>query len=117
MQDLVHEGHRNRALADGRRDPLDVSTAHVADRKDARQTGLEQMGRAGEWPTGRGQIVGREIRTSLDESRGVERDTAVEPPRVGNGSHHDEYVAHVVRLDGTGLSVPPGHSVQLLAAL
>ena len=116
MQHSMHEGHRNRAFADRRRDPLDVSSSHVADRKHTRQAGLEQMRRAGEWPTRRGQIVGREVRTSLDESRWVERDAAVEPPCVGNGSRHDEHVADVMRLNGPGLRVPAAYPLKMLTA-
>jgi len=40
---LMHKGHGNRSFAHGRRDSLDVATAHVADRKDARSVCFEQV--------------------------------------------------------------------------
>ena len=40
---LVHEAHRDRALAHGRGDPLDVARAHVADREHPGTARLEQM--------------------------------------------------------------------------
>ena len=45
--DLVDERDGDRSFADGRRDALDVAAAHVADREDAGQAGLEQIRRRG----------------------------------------------------------------------
>lgn len=80
----MHEGHRNRALTDRERNPLDVSAANVADRKDAGNTRLEQMRRSCEWPMGPGQIIAREIGPGLDKTSWIEREAAGDPPRIGN---------------------------------
>ena len=81
MKHLMNEGDRDRSLADGGRDALDVAAAHVADRKDARTTRFEQIRRPGQRPPRCRQIVLRQLRTGLDESLVVERDAPFEPAR------------------------------------
>jgi hypothetical protein len=56
-----------------------------------------------------GQIVLRQIRPRFDEPFRIERDAAVEPAGVWNGSCHNEDVADVARLDVPGLVVPPAN--------
>jgi hypothetical protein len=56
-QHLVHEGNGDRAFAYGGRYALDVSTAHVSNRKYAGQAGLQEIRGPGKRPTGGGQIV------------------------------------------------------------
>jgi hypothetical protein len=57
VQDLVDEGHGNRALPDRRRHPLDVASADITDREHPRQAGLEEMWRPRERPCRRRQIL------------------------------------------------------------
>ena len=73
----MHEGDRDRALADRRRHAFDVAGSDVADGEHAGQAGFEQMGRPRERPVRGGQIVLRQIGPGLDEPLGVERDAPV----------------------------------------
>ena len=57
VENLVDEGDRDRAFADGRRHTFDIAAAHVADREHATQACFEQMGSARQRPTCRRQVV------------------------------------------------------------
>jgi hypothetical protein len=61
-------------FAHRRRDALDAAATHVADGKDARHTGFEQMRRAGKGSARRAQFFSRQICTGFDETFGVELD-------------------------------------------
>ena len=50
LEHLMNEGDGNRSFADGRRDPLDVTAAHVSNRKDAGTAGFKQMRRSRQRP-------------------------------------------------------------------
>jgi hypothetical protein len=81
----MDEGDGNRSLADRRRDSFDVATSHVADSKDTGQARFEEMRRPGQRPVRGRQIVARQVGPGLDESLGIERNTAIEPDRVRYG--------------------------------
>ena len=57
VEHLMYKGNRDRALADGRRHALDIAAPDIADREHTGQTRFEEVGRAGEWPTRRSQIL------------------------------------------------------------
>src|SRR5437868_9864639 len=99
----MDERHRARSLADCRRNALDVSAAHVADREDCRQARFEEMRRAAERPLRGGEIVRRKGGTGLDEAAVVEGETALEPLRGGDRAGHDEDVPHVFDALAAGL--------------
>src|SRR5262249_18691076 len=87
-QDLMDKSDGDRALPDCRRDALEAAAANVANCEYSGETGLEQEGRPGERPLGRGQIVRRQIRASLDEAFGVQRQAVMEPISTRNGTGH-----------------------------
>src|SRR5438270_13743924 len=90
VQHLMNEGHGNRSFADGRGYALEISTADVADREDARQARFEEVGQPDERPPRGDEIVVRQVGTGLDEAVVIERDAAVEPFRRRHGpGHHD----------------------------
>src|SRR5437016_3196878 len=97
MQHPMHEGDGDRSFADGRRDPFDVSGAHVADREDSRPAGFEKMRLPGKRPAGGCQILRSKVRTGLDETAAVECDASVEPLRGGNGARDHEQMTDVLR--------------------
>ena len=61
----MYEGDRDRSLTHCRRDPLDVTGAHVTDREHSGQTRFEKM-RNRERPMRDGQVVLQEIWSRLN---------------------------------------------------
>jgi hypothetical protein len=57
VEHLMDKGDRDRTLADGGRQALDIAAPDVADREHTGQTRFEEVGRAGKWPTRRSQIL------------------------------------------------------------
>src|SRR2546427_8580432 len=57
FRSLMHRGDRDRSLAHRRCHTLQAPGADVADREDAGETRLEEMGRAPERPACRGQVL------------------------------------------------------------
>src|SRR5437867_3276791 len=110
----MYKGHRYRSLAHCRGDPFDIAGPDVADGEHAGQTGFEEMGSSGERPMSGGQILLREIGSCLDEALGIKRNAPVEPPGVGNGTHHEKDVSYVVGLGAAGVMVAPAHSFEML---
>ena len=90
---LVDEGDRDRALADRRRDALDVAAAHVADGEHAGQAGFEQV-------RGARQTASRAAARSSGERSGPVlmkpfASSATQPssqPVLANRAGHDEDV-------------------------
>src|SRR2546422_5899517 len=78
---------------------------------------LEQMGSAGERPPRGSQLLGRQVRSRLDESLGVEREAASQPAGAGHRARHGEDVPDAVRLDAPGLVVAPAHALEMAVAL
>src|SRR5438552_1353070 len=112
-QHLMNERDRNRSFADSRGDSLDAARADVADGEDAGPARFEQQRRARERPAGGHEIVVRQIRTGLDETALVERETAIEPTGVRRGARHHEDVPDLMLLFVAGLRVAPPHGLEL----
>src|SRR5215210_8075293 len=112
---LVYEGDRDRSLADSRRDTLHVSASYVADGEHPRQARLEQMRRPAERPVRGREVVGRQVRSGLDEALGVERHTAVQPAGGGIRTRHEEHVPDRLRLGLSAARVAPGHALEMIA--
>src|SRR5262249_44278828 len=69
---------------------------NIAHGEHARTRGFEQVGRALEWPLGRGQILLRQVRSRFYEAFLVENDTAIQPSGIRLGPGHQEHVSDVV---------------------
>src|ERR1044071_6875400 len=74
-QHLMDEGDRNRTLAHCRRNTLDIAAPYVADGEHSWQTRFEKMRRPGARPMRGSQFILQQIRSRLDETFGIERDT------------------------------------------
>src|ERR1700730_18151970 len=98
VQRLMHQANRRRSFADCRRHALHVARAHIANRKHARQTGLENIRSAPQRPACAGEIFRRQIWSSLDEALLILNNTSFEPSRVRASSGHHENVPDVVSL-------------------
>jgi hypothetical protein len=68
VQDLVHEGDGDRALAYRRGYAFHVAGAYVADGKDAGAAGFEEVRPPREWPVRGFEIFGSQVGTGLDEA-------------------------------------------------
>ena len=112
----MYEGDRNRSFTDCRRHTLEVSSADIADREYSGPAGFEEMGSPSERPMRCGQIIGRQIRSRLDEPVRVQRETTIEPPRTGNGACHDEDVPDVARLGGPSWIVSPADVLEMVTS-
>src|SRR5262249_31755847 len=91
LQHTVDEGYGDRSFSDGRGNALDVAAAHITD-CNSRQARLEEIWRAGERPLRGGEIIRRQIRSCLDESFLIQRDTVVKPCCSRYGTGHYEHV-------------------------
>src|ERR1700730_16553621 len=98
VQRLMHQANRRRSFADCRRHALHVARAHIANRKHAGQTGLENIRSAPQRPACAGEIFRRQIWSSLDEALLILNNTSFEPSRVRASSGHHENVPDVVSL-------------------
>jgi hypothetical protein len=98
VQRLMHQANRRRSFADCRRHALDVARAYIANRKHARQTGLENIRTAPQRPACAGEIFRRQIWSSLDKALLILNNTSFEPSRVRASSGHHENVPDVVSL-------------------
>src|SRR5262245_12504836 len=113
----MNEGDRDRSLAHGRRDALDIAAAHVSNREDTWTTRFEQIGRPGQRPLRGRQLVWRQVRTGFDEALVVEYEAAGEPARIRIGAGHDEDVPDVVSFDVAGPGILPSNPCELSVAL
>src|SRR5260370_7501136 len=112
----MHERDCNRSLSNSRRNAFDIAAANIAHREHAGLTRFEEVRKADKWPACGGQILRRQVWSGLDESFGVQRNTPIQPVRIGPRSSHDEHVADVVGLDLPRLIVPPPDAFQMLAS-
>src|SRR5205809_7708560 len=101
VQYLMYRRDRDRPLAHGRCHPFQAPGPDVAHREDPGAARLEQVGSAGEWPPRGGQILGRQVRSRLDEAFGVEGEAARQPAGARHRARHGEDVPDAVRLDPT----------------
>src|SRR5262249_58098177 len=94
------------AFTEGTADTLARAAAHVADREDARDTGLQRPGNIP--PPRPDQILEGEVGSGLHEALGVQSDVAPKEP-LGRRVRADEeeYVRDVHLLLGSGPAVPP----------
>src|SRR6266550_3281604 len=117
VQHLMYRSDRDRPLAHGRCHALQAPGPDVAHREDPGATRLEQMGSAGERPPRGGQLLGRQVRSRLDESLGVEREAAVQPARARHRARHGEDMPDAVRLDASGrICASPGRPESIVAS-
>src|SRR6201987_602377 len=91
----MHQANRRRSFADCRRHALHVARAYIANRKHARQTGLENIRSAPQRPACGGEIFRRQIWSSLDERLLILNNASFEPSRVRTSSGHHENVPNV----------------------
>src|SRR6266550_175872 len=117
VQYLMYRSDRDRPLAHGRCHPFQAPGADVAHREDPGATRLEQMGSAGERPPRGGQLLGRQVRSRLDEPVVVEREAAVQPAGARHRARHGEDVPDAVRLDASALVIAPAHALEVAVAL
>src|SRR2546422_1475847 len=113
----MHRRDRDRPLAYGRCDALQAPGPDVADREHPGAARLEQMRSAGERPPRGSQLLGRQVRSRLDEPLGVEREAARQPARAGHRARHGEDVPDAVRLYTSSLAVAPAHALEMAVAL
>ena len=103
----MDERDRDRAFADSRRYTLNISCAHVANRKHAGYACFKQVWPAVQEPFSGVQVFRRQIGAGLNKTLFVERNTSVEPGRIGFGSCHQEHMGDVLSLGFAGFVVPP----------
>src|SRR5437762_4726305 len=114
VKNLMDERDRDRAFADRRGNPFDVSAADVSDREHAGPARLQEVRQARERPFRRLELLFRQLRAGLDETLFVEHDAPVEPARVRSRTGHREDVPDVVLRDGPGLAVAPAHALEMI---
>src|SRR5713226_6662943 len=117
VQKLVDERDGDRSLAHRRCDALDVAGANVAHCEHAGTTRFEKIRRPRERPAGVRHFILRDIRTRLDKSLLIERDTPIQPICVRYCAGHDEDVLNVVDLGRAGLEVTPLHAFEMAVPL
>ena len=117
MQNLMNKSDRNGSFTNRGGDAFDVTAAHVSNRKDARPVCLEQIRRPRQRPFGRTQVIGRQVRTSLDESAPIECDATIEPGRVGYRARHHEYMSDVASLNDARTMVAPLDAIEMLLSV
>src|SRR5438128_11706515 len=113
----MHRRDRDRPLAYGRCHAFQAPGADVAHREDPGAARLEQMWHAGERPPRGGQLLGRQVRSRLDEPLVVEREAAPEPAGARYRPRHGEDVPDAGRLDPSSLVVDPAPALEVAVAL
>src|SRR3712207_5457997 len=75
-----------------------------------------QVRRATKRPASSVQVFWRQIGTGLNEAFSIKRDAATEPPSVGIGACHNEYVTNVMFLNLSCLIVSPANGFKVIAS-
>src|SRR5207245_1364123 len=91
LEAIEYQAHCHRALADGRRRPLDGSAADVADAEDTGPTRLESSSGA---VLNALELRHRNIRSRQHEAIFVYGELSVEPHGARSGADEDEQSAH-----------------------
>src|SRR6516162_5222134 len=99
----MNELHRHRSLTDSGRHPFDGSMAHIADRKDAGNIGLEQKGIAVERPSLGTLPATYQVRTGQQETPLIPLDYIRQPIGPWQSPNEDEHGAGRHSLDFSGI--------------
>ena len=113
----VHEGHGHRALADGRRDPLDRLGTDVPGHEHPGHARLQVVRVPVQRPARRAACPRSQVRAGADEAARVADHDAVQPLGPRCGADEDEQRAAVDGLLLTGLGVAQHEPLEVLVAL
>ena len=86
----MHKLNRDRSFANRRRYSLHAAGPHIAHRKYARQSGLQQIRRSAQNPFELGQIFGPQVGPCLHKLFVVQRQAAIQPTRIRNRACHEK---------------------------
>jgi len=94
----MHKMDRDRTLANGRRNPLNVSRSYVANRENCRQARLEHLRRPFKRPLSRCVCQNRiQVPPRKNEALLIKLDTATQPVTAGRRTRHHENVPDLAR--------------------
>jgi hypothetical protein len=114
----MHKMDRDRPLANGRRNPLNVSGADVANRENCRQACLEHLRRPVKrpslWSACQNWI---QVPSCKNEALRIKRDTATQPVATRRRTRHHEDVPDIARHALPRRPVEPGDPFKVRLAL